>query len=157
MHNSQEFFDTNPGRFQILLIDDNEADAKLFEHALREAAPRVRVYWLASGDEALEYLEKRGRFERVGSVSIVVSDLNMPGLNGYELLSRIKKSSTLKSVPFIVYSGSASARDITLCYSLGANSYIVKPMTMDGMVEQLKSMVHYWLETVRLADQSVPD
>jgi CheY-like chemotaxis protein len=90
-------------------------------------------------------------------VDLIVSDLNMPGLDGYQLLEKVKRDATLKKTPFVVYSGSSSPRDIELCYMLGANSYLVKPMTVESMVQQLKALVHYWLEVVALPGALVID
>jgi len=64
--------------FNILLVEDSQAEAKLFESALRQVAPRATMYWVASGQEGMEFLRQEGRFQRSGSVSIVVCDLNMP-------------------------------------------------------------------------------
>src|SRR5271169_4986097 len=89
----------SPGKFQILLVDDSESDAKLFELALREAAPRVKLYWVASAKEGLEYLHQENRFQGVGPVSLIVCDLNMPDMNGFEFLTKLKKDSALKALP----------------------------------------------------------
>ena len=140
----------SPSRFQILLVEDAESDARLFETALRDAAPRVKLYWVASAEEGMEYLRRENRFQHVGPVDLIVSDLNMPGLDGYQLLEKVKRDVSLKKTPFVVYSGSSAPRDIQLCYTLGANSYLVKPMTVESMVQQLKALVHYWLEVVAL-------
>ena len=140
----------SPSKFQILLIDDSEADAKLFELALREAAPRVKLYWVGTAKEGIDYLYQQNRFQDVGPVDLVVCDLNMPSMSGFDFLAKVKGDTTLKIVPMVMYSASSSPVDIRRCYALGANSYISKPMTMGMMVEQLKSLVHYWLETASL-------
>jgi len=148
---------TSPSKFQILLIDDTESDAKLFEIALREAAPRVKLYWVGTAKEGIEYLYQEGRFRDVGPVDLVLCDLNMPATSGFEFLARIKSDPALKIVPLVIYSASSSPSDMRRCYLLGANSYIVKPMTVEMMVQQLKSLVHYWLETVSLPGPAMLD
>jgi CheY-like chemotaxis protein len=139
-------------KFNMLLIDDSEAEAKLVELALLDAAPRVRLYWVASAEEGLQYLRQEGRFVDMGPVSIVICDLNMPGASGFDFISRVKKSPALMTMPLIVYSASESPRDIHRAYSLGANSYLVKAMTLETMARQLASVVTYWLETVRVVN-----
>jgi len=147
----------SPSKFQILLIDDNEADAKLFELALREAAPRVKLFWVASAAEGIEYLHQDGRFRDSGPVDLVLCDLNMPAMTGFDFVAKVKSDNAIKITPLVVYSGSASLMDIRRCYALGANSYIVKPMTMGMMVQQLKAVVHYWLEIVSLPGPAMLD
>jgi two-component system response regulator len=145
------------GNFNILLIDDSEAEAKLFELALRQVAPRVKLYWVATAKEGLEYLHQEGRFKGVGPVSIVVCDLNMPETNGFEFVSQMKKDPALFPIPLVVYSGSQLQQDIYRAYSLGVNSYLAKPMTMDSMIRQIEILVRYWLDTVKLANGWHPD
>ena len=143
--------------FQILLVDDSPEDARLFETALKEAAPRIKLYWVGTADEGMEYLNQEKRFQGTGPVSLVVCDLNLPRIDGLEFLSEVKKNPVYASVPFIVYTSSAYPSDIQRAYALGANSYIVKPMTLETMVSQLRSLVHYWLEVVALPPPMAPD
>lgn len=146
-----------PSMFDILLIDDSEAEAKLFETALRQAAPRVNLYWVATGKEGFEYLRREYRFRDVGPTSLIVCDLNLPGMTGFEFLAQMKGDRRTASTPLVVYSGSAAQEDVVRAYALGANSYIVKAMTMESIVQQLKALVHYWLETVKLPQPGLID
>jgi CheY-like chemotaxis protein len=139
-----------PSTYTILLIDDSLSDAKLFESALAEVAPRVTLYWVASAKEGLEYLRREGRFDGVGSANIVVCDLNMPGMSGFDFASQMKKDSKLMTIPLIVYSGSQAPHDIHRAYTTGANSYLVKPIAIDMMVQQVKVLVTYWFDTSKL-------
>ena len=138
--------------FNILLIDDSEAEAKVFQSALTKVAPRTTLYWVASAKEGLEYLRQEGRFQGVGSVSIVVCDLNMPVMSGFDFAEQMKKDPALIQIPLIVYSGSQAPQDISRAYSLGVNSYLVKPMTIDTMVQQVEVLVKYWLDTNKLVN-----
>jgi CheY-like chemotaxis protein len=79
------------GEFQLLPIDDSAADSKLFETALREAGTRVKLYWVATAEEGFEYLRGEGRFEGFGPVSLIVCDLSLPGMDGFQFLSQAKK------------------------------------------------------------------
>jgi CheY-like chemotaxis protein len=146
-----------PSKFQILLIDDSESDAKLFQLALTEAAPRVKLYWVATGDEGIDYLRRENRFQDAGAVDLIICDLNMAGMTGFDLLAKVKRDRICAPIPLVVYSGSSAAEDVLRSYALGANSYIVKPMTIERMVQQLKTLVHYWLETVALPNLPIAD
>jgi CheY-like chemotaxis protein len=131
-------------------VDDNPSDSHLFQTALQQASSRVKVYWVASGEEALEYVEQQGRFQGVGEVDIIVLDLSLPGMDGFEVLRRFRESIASRYKPIVVMSGSKAVRDVNLAYSLGANSYIVKSMSFPHYVENISLLVRYWLDTVEL-------
>ena len=88
----------------------------------------------------------------MGPVSVVICDLNMPGASGFDFISQVKKDPALMTTPLIVYSAFESPRDIYRAYSLGANSYLRKAMTLETMKRQLTSLVNYWFETARVVD-----
>jgi two-component system, chemotaxis family, response regulator Rcp1 len=129
--------------FNILLIDDSPADAKVFEAAVQQAAPRAKLYWVSSGKEGLQYLRQEGRFQGLGPVDIVVCDLNMPGTTGFDFAAQMKKDPELMIIPLIIYSGSRAPQDVHRAYALGVNSYLVKPMTLDAIIQQ----VHRWSDS----------
>jgi len=148
---------TQLGEFQILLIDDNPADAKLFETALTEAGTRAKLYWVATAEEGIEYLRGEGRFAGAGPVGFVVCDLSLPGKSGLEFLVHVKKDPVLGPTPVVMYSSSRSPHDIRRCYELGANSYIVKPMSLQTIISTIGAMVRYWLDIVALPDPRALD
>ncbi len=145
------------GEFQILLIDDHPADAKLFEHALKQTETRARVYWVATAEEGLQFLKQEGRFEGVGRVRLVVSDLSMPGMDGFELVAHVRKNVGLAPTPVVIMSSSRSPRDVLRCYQLGANSYITKPMSLEAFVATIGTLVRYWLDIVEPPDPAMVD
>jgi CheY-like chemotaxis protein len=147
----------SPFKFQILLIDDAETDATLFATALKEAAPRVKLYWVATPEEGMEYIRQQNRFKEVAPVDLIICDLNLPGETGFEFLAQVKRDRATATIPLVIYSGSTSPDDVYQCYAMGANSYLVKPMTLGMMVSQLKALVHYWLEIVRLPEARMLD
>lgn len=134
----------------ILLVDDSEADARIFETALRDASSRARTYWVGTGTEALEFLEQRGRFQKAGAVKIVVLDLHLPGQNGFETLRQIKSDPNLARTPVIVLSTSTAQHEIDLAYSLGANAFFRKPITLERYVELVRALTQHWLDLARL-------
>ncbi len=111
--------------FQILLIDDHPSDAKLFEHAMEQSATRATLYWVATADEGLEFLKCEGRFAGVGRPKLVVSDLNMPGMDGFEFLRRARNNPALATIPIVIFSSSRAPWDVQRSYQLGANSFII--------------------------------
>jgi CheY-like chemotaxis protein len=143
--------------FQILLIDDRASDAKLFERALQEAEARVKLYWVATAEEGLEYLKQQGRFAAAGPVRLVVSDLSMPGMDGFEFLTQARKNPALAAIPIVILSNSRSPHDILRCYQLGANSFIAKPMSLETLVTTIGTLVRYWLDIVELPAPSMVD
>jgi CheY-like chemotaxis protein len=145
------------GEFQILLIDDHLADAKLFEHALLQTESRAKLYWVASAQEGLEFLKQEGRFAGAGRVRLVVSDLSMPGLDGFEFLAQARKNPALAALPIVIMSSSRSPHDVLRCYRLGANSFIGKPMSLETFVATIGTLVRYWLDIVQLPDPGIVD
>ena len=145
------------GEVQILLIDDRASDAKLFEHALEQAGTRVKLYWVATAEEGLAYLKQEGRFAGAGRVRLVVSDLSMPGMDGFEFLARVRKDPVLAAIPIVILSSSQSPQDVFRCYRLGANSYLTKPMSLQTFVETIGMLVRYWLDIAELPDPRLVD
>jgi chemotaxis family two-component system response regulator Rcp1 len=139
-----------PVQFHILLVDDSEADAKIFEAALKQASPRVNLYWVATGKEAIDFLHQRGRFENIGSIRIVVLDLNLPQRDGFEILAEIKRDPETSSKPVVIFSSSDDGNEVSRAYSLDANVYFSKPMTLESYIEKLRVIAQHWLDLAEL-------
>ena len=137
-------------RFNILLIDDNHGDAQLFQTAMQEVAPRVSIYWLATAAEGLEALARRERFKHVAGFDIAVLDLNMSPSDGFETIQAMRNEEKSAFIPIVVMSNSRDQSDINRAYRCGANSYIVKPMTLQGTLDAAAAMARYWLEIASL-------
>jgi CheY-like chemotaxis protein len=137
-------------RFDILLVDDSPADAKIFQESLLEVSARVRVYWVATGEEALEYLHQQGRFRGMGPIKMVLLDLNMPGLDGLETLRRIKGNPALSRIPVVVFSSSRAPQEVDRAYSLGANAFFSKPLSLENYVQKAGILVQHWLDYAEL-------
>jgi CheY-like chemotaxis protein len=149
--------DEELGDFQILLIDDRPSDAKLFQHAMEQAATRAKLYWVATAEDGLEFLRREGRFTGVGRPKLVVSDLNMPGMDGFQFLTEARNNPAFAAIPIVIFSSSRSPRDVLRCYQLGANSYIAKPMSLETFVAAIATLVRYWLDIVELPDPRLVD
>jgi chemotaxis family two-component system response regulator Rcp1 len=140
----------NRSRFPILLIEDSEPDAQIFETALKQASARAQVYWVATAKEGLEFLRREGRFRDVGPAQLVVLDLHLGGENGFDALRQIKSDPELCRTPVVMLTSSTNQDDVDLAYSLGTNAYFKKPMTLEAYIEQVRVIVHHWLDLALL-------
>ena len=137
----------------ILLVEDSPEDFETTARSLKKAGLKNPILRCVDGEDALDYLYKRGTYTPPASAprpGIVLLDLNMPGTDGREVLEEVKKDPTLKSIPIVVLTTSSDERDVEQCYQLGANSYIQKPVDLDGFVKSMARMKDYWFEVVIL-------
>jgi CheY-like chemotaxis protein len=133
---------------RILLVEDNPADAQMLRTALAKAGMPVEITHLKDGAEAVEYLQTGHTPTR--PCDVVLLDLNLPRLTGFEVLEQIRGCDELKSLPIVIMSGSTNADEIDRCYQAGANSYICKPIQLDEILSTAASFVAYWSNCVRL-------
>jgi len=137
----------------ILVVEDNGEDYEATVRALRKCGIEREIRRCEDGDEALDYLFHRGAYEDPVSAprpAVILLDLNMPGTDGFEVLDTVKQDSDLKVIPIVVLTTSSSERDIEVCYKTGANSYIQKPVDLNGFVQTVGRLKDYWFETVVL-------
>ncbi len=137
----------------ILLADDDEEDRMMTEEALADSQFRSNLRFAVDGEEVLDYLNNRGRFQDESDnplPALILLDLNMPKKDGREVLAEIKKDAKWRSIPIVVFTTSTADEDIQHTYSLGVNSYITKPVTYNGMIETMQSLKKYWLEVATL-------
>jgi two-component system response regulator len=135
----------------ILLIEDSPEDLEATLRAFERSGLRNPVFHCGSGDEALDWLHRRGAHgdvrERPG---IILLDLNLPGTDGRDVLLEIKQTESLRKIPVVVLTTSADLRDINACYDAGASSYIQKPVDLDGFMRAIQRLREYWFEVVIL-------
>ena len=132
----------------ILLVDDNVMDIELTLDAFREKHLENAVRPLTSGKEALNYLFGRRPYadrDAYPLPDLILLDLKMPVVDGHEVLRQIKTSLVLKRIPVIVLTSSGEERDRALSYDNGVNSYLVKPMSFEGLLEMVQRICDYWL------------
>ena len=137
----------------ILLVEDSPEDFETTERAFRRSGLKNPIYRCADGDEALDFLHRRGRYAGSGEAprpGVILLDLNLPGTDGREVLSEIKNDPGLKQIPVIVLTTSKDERDVEVCYRCGANSYIQKPVDLDGFMKAIERLNDYWFEVVIL-------
>jgi CheY-like chemotaxis protein len=133
----------------ILLVEDNPADVEIARRALRETGGAVELIVVRDGQEALDYLLRRDR-DGWRSPDLILLDLNMPRLNGLEVLRQVRANAELAGVPVIVLTTSDRPEDVQQTYAAGATSYIEKPQDFGRFVEVLRTLRQYWLDTARL-------
>jgi CheY-like chemotaxis protein len=141
----------------ILLVEDNPADVKITQRALRESALSVELIVVRDGQEAVEYLLRQGAHataEGWRGPDLILLDLNLPRLNGLEVLQRIRATPELCAVPVVVLTTSRRAEDVHEMYAAGANTYIEKPQDFARFVQVLQTIQRYWLDTALLPPTS---
>jgi len=141
----------------LLMVDDDADDFFLVQSALKDKGDDVDLRLVEDGEEMMDYLHKKGRFEKAASSPrpfLILLDLNMPKMNGKEALREIKGDPSLRHIPVVVFTTSNDTEDILSSYRLGANSFIVKPTSFDRFVGVLASLMDYWGKSVELPDQS---
>lgn len=142
-----------PKLISILMADDDEDDRQLAQEALEESRLVNELRFVMDGEELMDYLYHRGKYEDPASSprpGIILLDLNMPRKDGREALKEIKSDSELRRIPVVVLTTSDAEEDIIRSYDMGVNSFIKKPVTFDGMVEIMKALGDYWFQIVEL-------
>jgi CheY-like chemotaxis protein len=139
----------------ILMAEDDEDDRLMAEKAFSENRIANPLVTVSNGVELLDYLHQKGKFSD-SSKSIkpcfVLLDLNMPKMDGREALKIIKGDEELMRIPVVIITTSKAEEDILISYNVGANSYITKPITFEGLVKVIKTLKDYWLEIVELPE-----
>lgn len=130
---------------QILLVEDNPADVDLTREVLIQNNSRLRLNTVPDGEQAMSFLHRRGRFSDVPRPDIIILDLNLPGIEGREVLREIMFHQDFRKIPVIVFSSSRAPDDVLSSYRLGANCYIQKPVDFDQFRETVKNVGFYWL------------
>jgi CheY-like chemotaxis protein len=131
----------------ILLVDDSENDVKLIKSALEEAHFGNEIIVAEDGEEALDFLYKRGKFANNTSDDpvFILLDIKMPMMDGIEVLKIIRADSVFNKVPIIMLTSSRDSRDLEDCYDNGANSFVVKPVNISDFINVVKELGQYWV------------
>jgi chemotaxis family two-component system response regulator Rcp1 len=140
----------NPNPIEILLVEDDPADARLTREALRDAKVANNLHVVPNGDEALAFLRRGEGFADVPRPDVMLLDLNLPGRDGREVLAEVKADDELKTIPIAVLTTSTSEADVLRSYDLGANCYITKPVDLDEFLKVVEAIDDFWLTVVRL-------
>jgi len=138
------------GVFEVLLVEDSPADARLTREALAESLQEARLTVVSDGSEALRYLRRQEPYRHAPRPDLILLDLNMPRMDGYQVLAQIKADADLRRIPVIMLSTSLSDNDVLRCYNLHANSYIAKPADLEQFLEVVSKLMHFWFQVVSL-------
>lgn len=134
----------------ILLVEDNQADADLTSETLIANNSDIDLSVAKDGVEALEMLDSDGEWSDPGRPTLILLDLNLPRKDGRQVLALLKAHELLRRIPVIILSSSDSEKDITSCYQLGANCYLVKPNDLQSYRALLRMLDEYWLTSAKL-------
>ncbi|QMU60921.1 MAG: response regulator [Gammaproteobacteria bacterium] len=135
---------------KILLVEDNQAHADLAIEALKAAKVRVLLSVVETGEEALEYLHKENDFSNATKPDLILLDLNLPGIDGREVLEVIKTDPSLKCIPVIILTTSDAEKDMLRTYNAHANCYIKKPVDFDQFQQAIHKMTDFWFTLVKI-------
>ncbi|HAC14884.1 MAG TPA: response regulator [Bacteroidetes bacterium] len=138
----------------ILLVEDNEGDIVLITDAFEEAKIINNISVVRDGQQALDFLNKKGSYSDVKEPNLVILDVNLPKKNGHEVLKEIKSSKKLCHIPVIMLTTSSSPSDITTSYKNHVNCYITKPVDVDDFIKVVLSIESFWISIVQLPDHA---
>lgn len=140
----------------LLLVEDSDPDAEALLRVARKLPLSVRVVRVLDGESALDYLHQRGSYVGAPRPTLVLLDLNLPGIGGREVLAQLKADPGLRALPVIIFSSSDEPQDVDNAYASGANSYLYKPGAGLGMQEAAKALESFWFGAARLPGGGAP-
>jgi two-component system, chemotaxis family, response regulator Rcp1 len=135
---------------EILLVEDNPADVRLTIEGLKEAKVHNNLQTASDGAVALDILFRRGQYNDAPRPDLVLLDLNLPGIDGREVLELVKSDLQLKTIPVVILTSSESESDILKTYQLHANCYVSKPVAFEAFTRVVQSIDQFWFEIVKL-------
>jgi len=137
-------------RVEVLLVEDNPADACLMRDALSNGQFPCNIHVAEDGVEALAFLTQHGKYREALRPDLVLLDLNLPKLNGHEVLSQIKSDVTLRGIPVVILTTSSRDEDLRQSYDLHANCFITKPRELEEFTELVRSLEEFWFQRATL-------
>ena len=134
----------------ILVIEDNIGDVRLIKEAFKESRSNPTLFFVKDGEMALEFIYKKGDYHNAMTPDVIILDLNLPKIDGRQVLKIIKEDIDLKRIPVIVFTSSSAREDVIKSYDLHANCYINKQLDFDDFVYAIRQMDKFWCSTVKL-------
>ena len=128
----------------ILLVDDDEGDVELVRRALKGEQEPCHLSVVHNGLQALDYLHRRGKFGEAARPDLIFIDINMPGMDGKQLLERMQQDDDLKAIPTVMLTGSEAPKDVLDCYARNVNCYVVKPFDAQMSMNVVRQLVTFW-------------
>jgi chemotaxis family two-component system response regulator Rcp1 len=139
---------------EVLLVEDSPGDVRLTKEAFRDANRSIHLHVAADGVEAMAFLRQEGAHVHAPRPDIILLDLNLPKMDGREVLAHIKEDDNLKTIPTVILTTSDAEADIVKCYQLQANCYLSKPVQLDAFEALVKSINDFWMTKVKLPQQT---
>jgi chemotaxis family two-component system response regulator Rcp1 len=149
-----QIFRTEGKTIEVLLVEDSPGDVRLTKEAFREVNEAVHVNVAADGVEAMAFLKRLENYADAPRPDLILLDLNLPKMDGREVLARIKSDDDLKTIPTVILSTSEAAADIEKSYELQANCYLSKPVLFDAFDSLVKNINEFWLTEATLPRQA---
>jgi len=137
---------------RILLVEDNPGDVRLTQEALKSGKILYDLQVVKDGQQALDFLYKHGPYQDAFTADLVLLDLNIPVVNGREVLAEVKSNPSLKQIPIIILTTSSDEQDVSDTYAHDANCYITKPFDFDQFINVIKLIDSFWLSIVKLPE-----
>ena len=134
----------------ILLVEDDEGDVELIRETLKDSKVLVNINVVINGEQALSYLRHEEPYQQSLRPDLILCDLNMPKMDGRQLLQIIKKDEDISNIPVIILTTSDSETDIVKSYGLGANCYVTKPLDLKQFSLMVNTIEHFWFSLVKL-------
>jgi chemotaxis family two-component system response regulator Rcp1 len=138
---------------EVLLVEDSPGDVRLTQEAFRDANKSIHLHVAADGVEAMAFLRQQGLHAHAPRPELILLDLNLPKMDGREVLALIKEDPNLKTIPTVILTTSEAEADIVRSYQLQANCYLSKPVQLDAFEALVKSINDFWLTKVKLPQQ----
>lgn len=139
-------------KVHILLVEDNEGDIVLTLDAFEESKIITDISVVRNGQDALDFLFKRGKFKDEKKPDLILLDINLPIFNGHDVLKVIKESDELKKTPVIILTTSSNQKDINQAYENHSNSFVTKPIDMDDFLKAIVKIEEFWLQLTKFPD-----
>jgi CheY-like chemotaxis protein len=143
----------NTRPIEILLVEDNPGDIELTQEAFAESKIYNNIHAVNDGVEALDFLRKKGKFATAVTPDVILLDLNMPRMDGKEVLEIVKNDAALRLIPIVILTSSEAEKDIVRSYKLHANCYINKPVDLECFLEVVRAIEDFWLSVVKLPSE----
>jgi two-component system, chemotaxis family, response regulator Rcp1 len=137
---------------RLLVVEDSESDVELLREALSDSDPRVELDVVRHGEDALAFLRREGEFEAAARPDLVVLDLNLPRMGGFEVLGALRADvdPRLRRLPVVVFTTSGTATDVETAYDLHASSFVTKPTAFEHYLDAVRAFREFWLRVARL-------
>ncbi|MBY0340311.1 MAG: response regulator [Rhodocyclaceae bacterium] len=135
---------------EVLLVEDDPGDVILTQEGLRASKLHINLHVVDNGEKALAFLHREPPYEDVPRPGLIILDLNLPRVNGMEVLKEIKTNESLQTIPTVILTTSRAEEDVVRSYKLGANCYVSKPLNLDEFVKVVGSIESFWFTVVEM-------